>query len=110
MLKGKTVSNYLPRQVTTLRRDEGGQIAIVMVLALPVVFIIYGLVLNAGVWYLDHQIAQTQVDAAALAAVKIVAHGLSFPRSARRSGNVLGTEITELYYPRLPCPLIGSEC
>ncbi len=70
MLKGKTVSNYLPRQVTTLRRDEGGQIAIVMVLALPVVFIIYGLVLNAGVWYLDHRIAQNQVDAAALAAVQ----------------------------------------
>jgi len=65
------VSNYLPRQVTTLRRDEGGQIIILMVLVLPVIFIIiFGVVVNTGVWYLDHRIAQNQVDAAALAAVQ----------------------------------------
>ncbi len=50
-----------------LRRDEDGQIAIMMVMVFPVVFIIFGLAFDAGLAFTDHRIAQNQVDAAALA-------------------------------------------
>ena len=62
--------NYLSRQLATLRLDKRGQIAILMVMVLPVIFLLFALALDAGVWYLDHRLAQNQVDAAAMAAVR----------------------------------------
>ena len=59
----------LTRQVATLRHDEGGQIAFLMLLTLPVVFILFALATDVGLWYFDHRMAQNQVDAATLAAV-----------------------------------------
>ena len=53
-----------------LRRQENGQMAILMVMVLPVIFLILALPLDAGIWLLDHRIAQNQADAAALAAVQ----------------------------------------
>jgi len=63
---------YLTRQVTTVGRDEGGQMAFMMVLTLPVVLIFFTLALDAGIWYFDHRMAQNQADAAALAAVQLL--------------------------------------
>ena len=34
-----------------LRRNEDGQMAILMVLVLPVVFLLFALALDAGVWF-----------------------------------------------------------
>ena len=56
--------------MSNLRRHEDGQIGILMVMILPVIFLIFALALDAGVWFLDHRLAQNQVDAAALAAVQ----------------------------------------
>ncbi len=56
--------------MNNLRRQENGQMAILMVLVLPVVFLLFTLPLDAGIWYLDHRMAQNQVDAAALAGVQ----------------------------------------
>ena len=53
-----------------LRRQENGQMAILLVMVLPVVFLLFALPLDAGIWFLDHRIAQNQADAAALAAVQ----------------------------------------
>ena len=53
-----------------LRRDEKGQMAIVMVLVLPVIFLLFALALDAGIWFFDHRLAQNQADAAVLAAVQ----------------------------------------
>ena len=55
--------------MNNLFRQENGQIAFLLVMVLPVVFLLFALSLDAGVWYLDHRQAQNQVDAAALAAV-----------------------------------------
>ncbi len=52
-----------------MHRDERGQVAILMVLVLPVIFMFFALALDAGVWFLDHRIAQNQVDASVLASV-----------------------------------------
>jgi Flp pilus assembly protein TadG len=51
-------------------RDERGQMAILFVLTLLVVFIFFALAFDAGLWYFDHRTAQNQADAAALAAVQ----------------------------------------
>jgi len=64
------MANYLPRQVAALRRDEGGQVIILMALTLPAIFLIMAWVLNAGYWAVDHRLAQNQADAAVLAAVQ----------------------------------------
>ena len=56
--------------MNNLHRQEKGQVAIIMVMILPVVFLLFALPLDAGIWYLDHSIAQNQADAAALAAVQ----------------------------------------
>jgi len=64
------MSNDLSQKLTPLRRDERGQIAILMLLVLPVIFLLFALALDAGVWFLDHRIAQNQVDAAVLAAIR----------------------------------------
>src|SRR4051812_28986858 len=49
-------------------REEGGQVAIMMVLMLIGVFAIVTLALDFGLWFADHRSAQNQVDAAAAAA------------------------------------------
>ena len=56
--------------MNNLRRQENGQMAILMVMVLPAVFLILALPLDAGIWFLDHRIAQNQADAAVLAAVQ----------------------------------------
>ena len=66
------MSNYLARQVTPLRRDERGQLAIAVVLVLPVIAIFFALAFDAGLWYFDHRTAQNQADAAVLAAVQFL--------------------------------------
>ncbi len=54
----------------TITDNESGQMAFLMLLTMPVVFIFFALTLDAGVWFVDHRIAQNQADAAALAAVQ----------------------------------------
>ena len=56
--------------MNNLFRQEDGQMAILMVMVLPVVFLLFALPLDVGIWYLDHRIAQNQADAAALAGVQ----------------------------------------
>lgn len=51
-------------------RDERGQMAILFVLTLLVVFVFFALAFDAGLWYFDHRTAQNQSEAAALAAVQ----------------------------------------
>ena len=53
-----------------LRRQESGQTAILLVMILTVVCLLFVLPLDAGIWYLDHRIAQNQADAAVLAAAQ----------------------------------------
>ncbi len=62
--------NRLSSQLATLRLDERGQVAMLMVMVLPVIFLFFALALDAGLWFLDHRIAQNQADAAVLAAVQ----------------------------------------
>ncbi len=62
------MKNYIPRQVATLRRDESGSVIIMTILSFPVFLMMIAWVVDTGVWFLDHRLAQTQVDAAALAA------------------------------------------
>jgi Flp pilus assembly protein TadG len=50
-----------------LHRDESGQMAIVMVLTMLIVFMLFALSFDVGLWYFDHRQAQNQADAAALA-------------------------------------------
>jgi len=66
----RIVSNYLTRQLSILRRDESGQTAFLMLLAMPMVFLFYALAIDSGIWFLDHRTAQNQADAAALAAIQ----------------------------------------
>ncbi|MBM3925825.1 MAG: hypothetical protein FJ320_07545, partial [SAR202 cluster bacterium] len=49
---------------------ERGQMAIAILLAIPLVFMFFALALDAGMWFFDHRRAQNQADAAALAAVQ----------------------------------------
>ncbi len=51
-------------------RQENGQMAFLLVMILPVIFLLLALPLDAGLWFLDHRMAQNQADAAALAAVQ----------------------------------------
>jgi hypothetical protein len=53
--------------IRLMHRDERGQMAIAMLLSFLIVFLIFALALDAGLWYFDHRTAQNQVDAAALA-------------------------------------------
>ncbi len=64
------MSNHFSRQLATLRHNERGQVAILMVMVLPVIFLFFALALDAGLWFLDHRLAQNQADAAVLAAVQ----------------------------------------
>ena len=41
-----------------------------MVMVLPVIFLLFALAFDAGLWFLDHRMAQNQADAAVLAAVQ----------------------------------------
>ena len=69
-MRKSNMSRNFTRQAGTLRPDERGQMAFLMVLTLPVLSIFMALVVDVGVWFLDHRVAQNQVDAAALAAVQ----------------------------------------
>jgi Flp pilus assembly protein TadG len=51
-------------------RDDSGQMAIMFVLTLLVIFVFFALAFDAGLWYFDHRTAQNQSEAAALAAVQ----------------------------------------
>lgn len=62
--------NRLNGQLATLRQKERGQVAILMVLVLPAIFLFFALALDAGLWFLDHRMAQNQADAAVLAAIQ----------------------------------------
>jgi Flp pilus assembly protein TadG len=53
-----------------LHGDERGQTAIAVVMVFLAVFALFGLALDAGLWYFDHRHAQNQVDAASTAAVQ----------------------------------------
>ena len=63
------MSNLIKPLAAKLCREEDGQIAVVMVMVLPVVFLFFALALDAGLWFFDHRLAQNQADSAALAAV-----------------------------------------
>ena len=69
-MRKSNMSRNFTRQAGTLRPDERGQMAFLMVLTLPVLAIFMALVVDVGAWFLDHRVAQNQVDAAALAAVQ----------------------------------------
>ena len=58
------------RLIAKAHRDERGQMAILFILTLLVVFIFFALAFDAGLWYFDHRTAQNQSEAAALAAVQ----------------------------------------
>ena len=66
------MSEHLIRRLAILRRDESGQTAFIMLLALPVIFVFFGLAADAGIWFFDHRLAQNQADAAALAAINFL--------------------------------------
>jgi len=66
----RTLSRTLLRRIAGAHRDDSGQMAILFVLTLLVVFIFFALAFDAGLWYFDHRTAQNQADAAALAAVQ----------------------------------------
>lgn len=66
------MKNYLRRHTATLGREESGQMAFLMVLSLPVLFMFLALAVDVGAWFLDHRSAQNQADAAALAAVQFL--------------------------------------
>lgn len=60
--------NALARRVrAALARGEEGQMAMAMVILILGVFVLFGLAFDTGKWYLDHRLAQQQVEAAALA-------------------------------------------
>ena len=62
----------LGRDTAVLVCDEGGYFAILMVLALPVIFGFMALTVDVGLWFLDHRMAQNQADAAVLAATQFL--------------------------------------
>ena len=66
------VSRFLRRHAANLDRDERGQMALIMILTMPVLFIFLALSVDVGVWYLDHRVAQNQADAAVLAGVQFL--------------------------------------
>ena len=62
--------DHASRRLAILRPNERGQVAILMVMVLPVIFLLFALAFDAGLWFLDHRMAQNQADAAVLAAVQ----------------------------------------
>ena len=64
------MSNHPNSQLACLRLAERGQMGILMVMVLPIIFLFFALAMDAGLWFLDHRIAQNQVDAAVLAAAQ----------------------------------------
>ena len=64
------MSNYSKPLAAKLSHEEKGPMAILMVVVLPVVFLLFAMALDAGVWFFDHRLAQNQADAAVLAAVQ----------------------------------------
>ena len=60
------------RHTASQGRDESGQMAFLMILTLPVLFIFLSLSVDVGAWFLDHRTAQNQADAAVLAAVQFL--------------------------------------
>jgi hypothetical protein len=52
--------NHLSGQLATLRLNEGGQVAILMVMVLPAIFLFFSLALDAGVWFFDHRRPRTK--------------------------------------------------
>jgi len=66
----RTLGRTLLGLVAKAHRDRRGQMAILFVLTLLVVFIFFALAFDAGLWYFDHRTAQNQSEAAALAAVQ----------------------------------------
>ena len=66
------VTIYLTRRLATLRRDESGQMAFLMLVTLPIVFIFFTLAVDGGLWFFDHRKAQNQADAAVLAAINFL--------------------------------------
>jgi hypothetical protein len=66
----RTLGRTLLTRTAGAHRDDSGQMAILFVLTLLVVFIFFALAFDAGLWYFDHRTAQNQSEAAALAAVQ----------------------------------------
>lgn len=66
----RTPGRTLLVRIAKAHRDDSGQMAILFVLTLLVVFIFFALAFDAGLWYFDHRTAQNQSEAAALAAVQ----------------------------------------
>jgi len=64
--------NKLSHRPAKFRHDESGQMAILVVLVLPVVFSFLALGIDAGLWYFDHRTAQNQADTAVLAAAQFL--------------------------------------
>lgn len=65
-----TTKSRLSALLARAHRDERGQMAILFVLTLLVIFVFFALAFDAGLWYFDHRTAQNQSEAAALAAVQ----------------------------------------
>ena len=64
------MGNYFKPLTTNLSHEEDGQVAVLMIMILPVVFLFFALALDAGIWFFDHRLAQNQVDASVLAAMR----------------------------------------
>ena len=56
-------------------RDESGQAAVLFLLIVLGVFALFGLSFDTGTWYFSHRHAQSQADAAALAAANLLPAG-----------------------------------
>jgi Flp pilus assembly protein TadG len=70
------------RRAARSSRDEQGQMAIGLALTFLVVFIMCATAFDAGVWYFDHRRAQTQAEAAALAAAAYLPSADTSPATA----------------------------
>ena len=66
------MNNYYKPLVAKLSHEEDGQMAVLMIMILPVVFLFFALAMDAGIWFFDHRLVQNQADAAALAAVLLL--------------------------------------
>ena len=56
------ITNYLKRHTDNLGHDERGQMAFLIILTLPVLFIFLALVIDTGAWFFDRRSGQNQVD------------------------------------------------
>lgn len=52
----------------TLRTDESGQLAVMLVLLLPILLALAGLVVDGGIMFVNYRLGRVTVDSAALAA------------------------------------------